>query len=68
MTEKRAKDSNHELRLQVTETEMVNIILLKEKNWYILESAVSEGYMDDKQICQWTKNKEDMKWSALKWG
>ena len=24
--------------------------------------------MDDKQICQWTKNKEDMKWSALKWG
>ena len=31
MTGKRAKDSNHELRLQVTETEMVNIILLKEK-------------------------------------
>ena len=22
--------------------------------------------MDDKQICQWTK--EDMKWSGLKWG
>lgn len=38
------------------------------KGWYILQSAVSEGYMDDKQICQWTKNKEDMKWSALKWG
>lgn len=38
------------------------------KNWYILESAVSEGYMDDKQICQWMKNEEDMKWSGLKWG
>lgn len=24
--------------------------------------------MDDKQICQWMKNEEDMKWSGLKWG
>lgn len=31
MTGKRAKDSNHELRLQVTGTEMANTILLKEK-------------------------------------
>lgn len=31
MTGKRAKDSNHELRLQVMGTEMVNIILLKGK-------------------------------------
>lgn len=67
MTGKRAKDSNHELRLQVTGTEMANTILWKEKAG-IYWKALSEGYMDNKQICQWRKNEEDVKWSGLKGG
>lgn len=49
-TGKRAKGFESWARLQVTGTEMANTILLKEKAG-ILKSAVSEGYMDNKQIC-----------------
>jgi hypothetical protein len=44
VTGKRAKDSNHELRLQVMGTEMVNIILLKEKLVYTGKCRVRRVY------------------------
>lgn len=33
--------------------------------WKVL---CQEEYMDNKQICQWMKNEEDVKWSGLKRG